>query len=160
MPTVYRIQKRKHLSTMLQGLGAQINGGRWNAVGTPLIYASTTPELALLELLVHPVDGTPLRDLPPFVQVTLELPDAPEALEIIAEADLPAGWDHSLDPPVSLRQFLLPKLAPTYPALAFVVRSVVMKTSPSRNILLNPLHPLISEVKVGEVVEHLFDERL
>jgi RES domain-containing protein len=70
---VYRIQKGKHLATALTGEGTRLTGGRWNPIGTPLICASTTPELAFLEIMVH-LDGTPLADLPPYVLLTLELP--------------------------------------------------------------------------------------
>jgi RES domain-containing protein len=59
----YRIQKGKHLATALTGEGARLTGGQWNPIGTPLIYASTTPELALLENMVH-LDGTPLPSYP------------------------------------------------------------------------------------------------
>lgn len=155
MPVVYRIQKRQFVDSVLDGEGARLNGGRWNPIGTPLIYTSTTPELALLETLVH-LDGTPLRDLPPFVRISLELPDA---LEALSPNDLPAGWDR-IKYPDTLPYFLLPRLAPTYPALAFSVPSTILKNSPSRNVLINPLHPLISQVTVLEVLPHEFDERL
>lgn len=155
MALVYRIQKKQFVNSVLTGEGARLNGGRWNPLGTPLIYMSVSPELALLETLVH-LDGTPIRDLPPFVRITIDLPDA---IEVIDHADLPAGWD-ALKYPDSLPLFLLPKLIPTYPALAFSVPSVILKNSPSRNILINPLHPLISQVKITEVIPHEFDERL
>ncbi|WP_128546960.1 RES family NAD+ phosphorylase [Larkinella soli] len=155
MALVYRIQKRQFVDSILSGEGARLNGGRWNPPGTPLIYTSTTPELALLETLVH-LNGTPLRDLPPFVRVTIELP---EAIEVIPATDLPAGWN-TLKYETEIPVFLRPKLTPTYPALAFSVPSVIIRDSPSRNILINPLHPLIAQVKVVEVVPHGFDERL
>ena len=50
-------------------------------MGTPLFHTSTTPELAMLEVMVH-TDGTPLRDLPPLVQVEHEIPGA---IEVIGE---------------------------------------------------------------------------
>lgn len=152
---VYRIQSKKYVTSFLDGEGARRNGGRWNPIGTPLVYSSTTPELAMLEVMVH-ANGTPLKDLPPLVQVELELPDA---IEVIAEEDLPAGWENQIAPN-GLAQFLLPKLIPGYPALAFSVPSVVMKNSPSRNILINPQHPLIEKVETVSVLEHLFDQRL
>ena len=155
MALVYRIQKRHFVDSVLTGEGARLNGGRWNPSGTPLIYTSTTPELALLETLVH-LDGTPIRDLPPFVRISIELPDAIEELPVF---DLPAGWDW-LKFPDSLPLFLLPKLIPTYSALAFALPSVVLKNSPSRNVLINSLHPLMSQVEVTEVLPHEFDERL
>lgn len=155
MPLVYRIQKKQFIDSVLTGEGARLNGGRWNPPGTPLLYTSTTPELALLETLVH-LDGTPIRDLPPFVRISIEIPDAVEEVPII---DLPLGWD-ALKYPDSLPFFLLTKFSPLYPALGFSVPSIVLKSSPSRNILINPLHPRMSEVKVVEVLVHEFDERL
>ena len=155
MPLVYRIQKRQFVDSVLTGEGARLNGGRWNPSGLPLLYTSTTPELALLETLVH-LDGTPLRDLPPFVLITIEIPDSIEELDV---ADLPSGWDR-LKYPDMLPLFLLPKLTPTYPTLGFSLPSVVLKNSPTRNVLINPLHPLIGKVKVVGVVAHEFDERL
>ena len=155
MAVVYRIQKRQFVDTVLTGEGARLNGGRWNPMGVPLLYTSTTPELALLETLVH-LNGTPLRDLPPFVQITIEMPDSIEAIE---PADLPMGWDQ-IKFPNTLPFFLVPRLVPTYPMLAFSVPSVVLSHSPSRNILINPVHPLIGQVKVVDVTTHNFDERL
>lgn len=155
MPLVYRIQKKQFIESVLTGEGARLNGGRWNPPGIPLVYTSMTPELALLETLVH-LDGTPVRDLPPFVRVSIELPDAVEEIRL---GELPTGWD-ALKYPESLPQFLLPKLVPTYPALAFAIPSVIVRNTPSRNILINPLHPLMSQVKVVEVMAHEFDERL
>lgn len=155
MALVYRIQKRQFVDSVLTGEGARLNGGRWNPPGTPLLYTSTTPELALLETLVH-LDGTPIRDLPPFVRITIELPDA---IEELTASILPVGWNR-LKFPDTLPRFLLSRLVPTYPALAFSLPSVVLPNSPSRNVLINPLHPLMSQVTVVEVLPHEFDERL
>jgi RES domain-containing protein len=155
MALVYRIQKKQFVDSVLTGEGARLNGGRWNPMGTPLLYTSTTPELALLETLVH-LDGTPVRDLPPFVRITIELPDSIEALNPDV---LPADWDQ-IKFSDNLPLVLLPKLISTYPVLAFSVPSIILKGSPSRNVLINPLHPLMSQVKILEVVAHQFDERL
>lgn len=101
-------------------------------------------------------DGTPLRDLPPLVQVTLEVPE--DLVEHVPTDQLPAGW-HQVPAPAELPYFLLPRLQPAYPALAFAVPSVVLKTSPSRNLLLNSIHPQIGRVTVQAIVPHVFDER-
>lgn len=153
---VFRIQNRRYVSHLLDGEGARLYGGRWNPVGTPLVYTSTTPELAVLEVMVH-TDGTPLQDLPPQVQVELDVPD--DAVETIVAADLPVGWAHQV-PPNGLAQYLLPRLVAGYPFLGFALPSAVMPNSPSRNVLLNPQHPLLSRVRVVDVVEHRFDGRL
>ena len=152
----YRIQKLKHLDTALTGEGARRTGGRWNPVEVPLVYASASPELAFLENMVH-LDGTPLADLPPFVLLTLELPA--DAVENIALNDLPAGWDQRPYPD-AVPEFLLPRLRPTDPALAFAVPSVVLPGSPTRNLLINPLHPRLAEVHMLGHQPVVFDERL
>lgn len=152
----YRIQKSRHLATALTGEGARITGGRWNPVGTPLIYASTTPELAFLENMVH-LDGTPLADLPPYLLLTLELPA--DLVEAIAPADLPAGWDQRPYPD-AIPQFLLPRLADPQAALAFAVPSVVLPATPSRNLLVNPRHPAIGQVRLLDQQPLPYDERL
>lgn len=124
-------------------------------MGVPLLYTSTTPELALLETLVH-LNGTPIRDLPPFVLLTIELP---ASVEVVEEDGLPVDWDQ-IRFPNTLPFFLVPRFTPTYPTLAFSVPSIILRNSPSRNILINPVHPLMDQVKVLTVSAHEFDERL
>ena len=153
---VYRIQKRQHLGTALTGEGARRTGGRWNPVNVPLVYAATSPELAFLETFVH-LDGTPLADLPPFLLLTLEVPA--DAVETVALADLPPGWDQQ-PYPAAVPRFLLACLRPTDPALAFAVPSVILPGSPTRNVLLNPLHERMGEVRLVDSVPLAFDERL
>lgn len=153
---VYRIQKQQFVATLLSGEGARRYGGRWNPEGTPLIYTAASPELALLETLVH-LDGTPLSDLPPYVQVTLSLPT--ELVENIPETTLPPNWNQQ-PAPDQVAQFLLPRLRSDYPFLGFAVPSTVLLGSPTRNVLLNPAHPLISQVEITAVNPLTFDSRL
>ena len=153
---VYRIQKARFVATMLSGEGARLYGGRWNPEGVPLVYTAASPELALLETLVH-LDGTPLSDLPPFVQVTLSLPD--NSVETILQTELPPDW-HQQPAPDQLAHFLLPRLRADYPFLGFTVPSVVLAGSPTRNVLLNPLHPLMAQVEIVAMAPLVFDGRL
>ena len=153
---IYRIQKWQFVDSLTTGEGARLYGGRWNPVGTPLVYTSGTPELALLEVLVH-LEGTPLHDLPPYVLVTLALPDG--LVETIAEADLPAGWNEQ-PVPDHVSRFLLPRLRPDDPALAFAVPSVILPESPTRNVLLNANHSHIAKVEIVSAVAFDFDGRL
>ncbi|GAB3169462.1 RES family NAD+ phosphorylase [Telluribacter humicola] len=152
MPAVYRIQKRQHLEGILTGFGAQLYGGRWNPVGVPLVYTSSTPELALLESLVH-LEGTPWEDLPPLVLVELEIPDSLDDIEL---HELPDDWQSQPVPP-TVQHFLVPRLN-SRASLAYSVPSVIMPWS--RNLLLDPLHPLIHEVKTLRVEDFMYDQRL
>ena len=152
MPLAYRIQKARHLDTVLLGEGARRFGGRWNPPGVPLLYTSTTPEQALLENLVH-LDETPLEELPEFILLELDIPDS---IEFSDEERLPDGW-HRVPEPPGLNRFLLPFLRPNA-ALAFSVPSVVMPWS--RNLLINPLHPLMNAVQIVRQEPFRFDGRL
>lgn len=64
----WRIVKEKHAATAFSGEGARLYGGRWNSVGTSLVYTSGTKALAALESLVH------LN--PPVISNTLPFPSS------------------------------------------------------------------------------------
>jgi RES domain-containing protein len=152
MPLVYRIQKRQHLASILSGVGAQLYGGRWNPVGVPLVYTSSSPELALLESLVH-TEGTPWADLPPLVLVELEIPDSVQPIET---EDLPNHWqDYPVLPQV--QQYLVPYLNQRR-ALAYSVPSVIVPWS--KNLLIDPLHSQIEAVRTVRIEEFQYDKRL
>jgi RES domain-containing protein len=46
---LYHIQADAHRDTILDGICAQLRGGRWNAKGQLMVYLATTPELCFLE---------------------------------------------------------------------------------------------------------------
>jgi RES domain-containing protein len=48
---VYRLCSARYSPN--DGAGAAQYGGRWNSKGTPVIYASSNPSLATLEVIVH-----------------------------------------------------------------------------------------------------------
>ena len=75
----------------LSGKGAEITGGRWNAVGTPVTYAADSRALACLETLVHlNAGGLPLNRY----LVEISIPDAVWAAARREAADtLSVGWD-------------------------------------------------------------------
>jgi RES domain-containing protein len=47
----WRLQDRK--LPLKNSEGARLTGGGWNLRGTPVIYASESPTLAALEVMVH-----------------------------------------------------------------------------------------------------------
>jgi RES domain-containing protein len=53
MPRAFRLVKARHARHAFDGEGARLYGGRWNAPGLALVYASESVSLAALELLVH-----------------------------------------------------------------------------------------------------------
>ena len=50
---VYRIDREKRRQNPLTGIGAYLNGGRWNRPGEHVIYTAGSRSLAILEMLMH-----------------------------------------------------------------------------------------------------------
>lgn len=145
---VYRLTSRIH-ATKLDGKGAELYGGRWNTKGNPVIYAAAFRSLAVLEYRVnnpHPVKG--------LVMVTLEVPD--ESIDQIQLKSLPKNWQiYSYQSPTASigDNFLKAKKT-----LCLLVPSAVVPQE--HNILINPLHPKIAEVKILDEQPFLIDQRM
>jgi RES domain-containing protein len=84
---LWRIARRPY-ALERSGLGAREGGGRWNAVGTAVIYAGRTITIAALEKLVH-ISGVVPPDL---VLVRIALPSSYSS-ETPALRDLPPDWN-------------------------------------------------------------------
>lgn len=154
---VYRIQKDKHRDTVLSGEGARLYGGRWNKEGIPLVYTSSSMELALLEATVH-FEGLPPAGLPPYILVTIDLPD--EVISYPAVELLPPDWPlYEGYPADELAGFIQRQFQQTG-CMGVAVPSVVMPHSKARNILLNPLNPAMSQVRIVSIQPHEIDPRL
>jgi RES domain-containing protein len=145
---VYRLTTRTH-ATKLDGKGAELFGGRWNSKGNPVVYAAEFRSLAVLEYRVNnplPVQG--------LTMVTIQIPD--DSIQQIQLKSLPNHWQrYSYQSPTVLigDNFLKAK-----EALCLWVPSVVVPQE--RNILINPLHPKIIEVKLLDEQPFLIDQKM
>jgi len=135
------------------GAGAKITGGRWNAVGEPMVYASETIALACLETVVHLNSGLPFNRH--LVSITV-----PDDLWLGARrhepATLPVGWDAEPAGRASLK-FGSDWLASRATALLLVPSVIVPE---ERNILINPLHPNAGRITLTKLRRWLYDPRL
>ncbi len=154
--TLYRIQTDSHRDTILDGIGAQLWGGRWNAKGRPMVYTATTPELCLLEFMVH-LEGTPLADLPPLILCKIAVPD--DSITFLDSETLPYGWNDPHVTPPGLAPFAEAQFR-QHGTLALGLPSAVIALSPSRNVLLDPLHALRKECRITSIVPYPVDPRL
>ncbi|GAA4410407.1 RES family NAD+ phosphorylase [Nibrella viscosa] len=149
---LYRLVKERFSATPLSTEGARHNSGRWHPAGQGILYTSTSPELALLEQLVH-LPTLPYEDLPRLVLLTLTVPDN---RRVLTEADLPATWrdeaafgdNHQLMTP----WLMFPDV------LAVGVPSAVV--TESLNYLLHPAHALFEQIKIIESKPFVIDRRL
>ena len=154
--TLYRIQADNHRDTILDGIGAQLWGGRWNTKGRPMVYTATTPELCFLEFMVH-LEGTPLADLPPLILCEITVPN--DSITFLDPDTLPVGWNDPLVTPPGLATFAETAFR-QHRTLCLGIPSAVIPLSPSRNVLLDPFHPGRKECRVATIVPYPVDPRL
>ena len=149
---VWRICKSKYVSSAFTGVGAEKIGGRLNFRGSRVVYASENLSLATLELFVH----VNPRVIPSGLVVVLaQLPKRWTRQEIKI-SDLPSNWRQY---PVPTRlQELGTEWLNSNSSLALVVPSAVNPFD--KNILLNPSHPQMKDVKVEPPEPFDFDPRM
>jgi RES domain-containing protein len=151
MLTMYRTVKTRYAEEPLSTEGAQLFGGRWNPKGYGILYATSSPALALVESLVHQ-PRVRYEKLPKLVLCTLEVPDS---LANYSIDDLPAFWNEECYEQTQwiLRDWLI---NPT--TLAVAVPSVAVPMS--CNYLLHPAHPDFSEIRVLKQEPFPIEKRL
>lgn len=138
----------------LTGAGAKSTGGRWNAAGDPVVYASETQALACLETIVHlNAGGLPLNRY--LVSLTI-----PAAVWVHAKTEtpgsLPVGWDADPAGRASIA-FGTSWLRSTASALLRVPSVIVPD---EYNVLINPIHPDSLAITAIKLRKWLYDPRL
>lgn len=130
----------------LDGLGAYLNGGRWNRPGLPAVYCSEHPSLAVLEILVHlEVDPDGLPD--EYVKIAIEVP---RSIKMTRIERLPGDLDETVE--LGSRWF------ESTTTLGLLVPSVVIPEE--RNLLLNPQHRDFARVRIFDSQPFRLDARL
>jgi RES domain-containing protein len=149
--TAWRITKRRHVKTAFTGSGARKFGGRWNSPGTSIGYTAETQSLAVLEMLVH-LEQPDLLQRYVLIGITID----PAFIETLDNSRLPRNW-RTAPPSIALRS-LGDEWAANQTSVALRVPSVLVPSE--NNFLLNPAHPDINKLSIGEPVAFAFDERL
>lgn len=122
-------------------------GGRWNAVGTPVIYAASSLALAMLETLAQ------RRVLVRTLHVAATIPDTivPESVM----TDPPAGWR---DAHSATAVEFGTRWAKECRSAVLLVPSALVPTE--ANVLINPAHPDAALISVGAERPVTWDRRL
>ena len=149
---VFRITRNKHLKDDLTGKGASLFPGRWNMKDVFCIYTSETRALALLEHMTNISRESYLHSS--FTMRIFSMPD--DCILRISLSDLPSNW-RERPPPVSTREFGT-KLIESKKSLAYLLPSVVIPQE--FNILIDPLHPDMKKLRIGNDQIIGFDIRL
>jgi RES domain-containing protein len=150
---VWRIATEAPLFTAndMTGKGAALTGGRWNAVGTPMVYCASNIALAALETLSHIRSGAlPYNRY--LVQITI-----PENVWLSRKIGrrLPAGWDaipHSL----TSERYGEGWVKSLSSAVLEVPSVIVNEES---NVLINPSHPDAGKIKAKSIRRWSYDPR-
>lgn len=147
----WRISKAKRAAD-LSGLGAAIEGGRWNEAEAAAVYLGLSPAICCLETFVHQTQ----RPVIPMKITEFELPEDAELYLEPSEKELPVGWAAlpADKPSMSLGTDWLNRGS----HLGLIVPSAVLPLE--RNIVLNPRHPAISRVKISRIMDFTYDDRL
>ncbi len=137
----------------VSGKGAGKSGGRWNRIGTPLVYASTTRALACLETVVHLAKKPlPLNRYLVRISVPLKAWSAAQDLDPAALV----GWDAEPAGKASLDWGTT--WAKSAATLLARVPSVIVPEE--MNVVINPAHPDAGGLKATKVRRWLYDTRL
>jgi RES domain-containing protein len=147
---VYRLCRAPFVA--LDGEGARLYGGRWNAPGLAVVYASSSRALAALEYLAH-VD---VMDVPgDLTLLTMDVPDA-VAVERVEPVALPDDWVRVPGAPACR------DLGDAWAAArrTLVLRVPAVPVPEEENVLLNPRHPDMTSVRVVARRPFSFDERV
>jgi RES domain-containing protein len=146
---VWRISNHADLG----GIGGLRAGGRWHHRGQPVVYCAENPAAALLEVLVHLEFGD-LAELPDAYQLLeIEVADS-ISRSVLDPASLQEGWRHQPDSTQSIGSRWL---AERQSALFWVPSAIVPHTA---NVLINPLHPDATLLRIVSSARYPFDERL
>lgn len=150
---VYRINKEPYHADPCSVIGSERYGGRWNPQGLGILYTSQSPELSLLETIVH-LPSVLLSEIPQLWLSTLRLPEDSRSIFWIKAAELPDYWKTGTltETRSILSEWLLAPFC-----LGVAVPSVIMEQS--YNILLHPAHPDFEEIEVMSQVKIPLDPR-
>jgi RES domain-containing protein len=136
------------------GQGGVLAAGRWHIKGTPVVYASTSEPLALLEKLVH-------RRLSSVTAVyPLYIADVPDRLvEELPATSLPSDW-RSISPTPSTRRLGNSWLT-SRSGVALLVPSILTTGADPevKNCLVNPEHPDFDQVTLSGPILLALDSR-
>lgn len=151
---VYRISREPYHTEPLSVVGSYRHGGRWNPKGLGILYTSRTPELALLETLVH-LPAVRLSELPQLWLTTLRLPNLEQNVFWIDPARLPVYWRTGT---LSETQTILSDWLTEPFSLAVAVPSVILDMA--YNLLLHPQHSGYEQLMIVDQRPILLDSRL
>ncbi len=149
---VWRICNAKYTKTAFDGQGAKIYGGRWNSIGTEVVYTSSSLALAALELLVHlGAKASPVS----YIAIPVDIPDG-LLIDKVNKNELPSNWRD--DPPPIILANVGDRWISSGGSAVLQLPSAIINEE--YNYLLSPNHQDFAQLIIGAAREFQFDSRL
>ena len=148
---IWRICRARYAGEAFSGDGARRFGGRWNTPGVPMVYSSSSLALAAIELFVHLEPNQQPDDL---VSIAAALPKGEPALHLGPEKLPSRWWTDDVEPLRALGDKWIRDGA----SLAIEVPSAALRME--WNVLVNPLHHKIAQLKIDPPQPFHFDARM
>lgn len=146
----WRISKKRYAKNAFDGEGAYRYGGRWSSPGIGVVYLSSSPALAALEVLVNAADPQLLYTIP-YVVIPVEF----DELLLTRLERVPKNWKE--DPPPKSAARIGDAWAMSAPSLLLEVPSAVIPFE--NNYLLNPAHRAMGSLHICNPQAFSFDPR-
>ena len=151
MASAWRIVLASEVRSAFSGEGAKRYGGRWNSVGTAVVYASEHQSTAALEVIAH---NLPLSAEIAYKAFHLEWPN--DLIEFVPDKRLPAAW--RISPPIAETIEIGDRWVREQRSAVLAVPSAI--SPDDRNFLLNPAHPDFKRIQIAPSIDYEFDPRL
>ena len=153
MALVWRLSPPAYAET-LDGEGNRIFGARWNSPGRGVVYTCDTLSLCVLETYVH-FPSAQREVIPDYEAVQISIPD--DAGTRLIQAKEFEDLLETDDPMTAFREIGNNWLAAARD-LALIAPSVVVPED--MNVMLNPTHPRMKDVRIARRRRFRFDPRL
>ena len=147
----WRIVKKRFAESAFDGEGARRYGGRWNSLGSAVVYASETRALAILEVLAG---LRSVKAISGYVLISVTFDDS--LITSVEPDELPGDWRES--PPRPSTQRIGDDWASRKSSAILRAPSAIVPEE--FNYLLNPAHRDFERVQIGTPQDLTVDPRL
>jgi len=148
----WRVDKKKWAAQSFDGVGASLEGGRWNSAGVRVVYASEHLAMAAQEKYVHL--PKPLPRGSKYVKFGIRFGKL--AMTRLKAADLPPDWQ--AEPVPASTQAMGDAWVAAGKTAILAVPSILIPEE--TNYVLNPAHPDFSKILISAEEPFDFSPRL
>ncbi len=147
----WRLVNKRFAAEAFSGEGAKAVGGRWNSIGTAVVYASENLSLAALELFIWLSEADKTEE---FLVIPFDIPK--DLVVAFPLSSLPRHW--RAPDPVQETMEIGDAWVRSGDSAIFKVPSVVIPAE--FNLILNPAHPEFKRLVIHPAESFTFDPRL